>query len=81
LGFPREPADESAAVDLAKTNRAAEETNLDGAVNAQDIAALFSSWGSCSDPDPATRVCTSDVHADGVIDAAVLARLLGAGGN
>ena len=69
------------AINAAKKNRAAEDINLDGAVNAQDIATLLSSWGSCSDPDPATGICTSDFNADGVIDAADLARLLGAWGN
>ena len=50
--------------------------NLDGAINAQDLAILLSSWGSCSDPDPATGFCISDFNADGAIDAADLARLL-----
>jgi len=57
------------AVDAAKTNRAAEDTNLDGAVNAQDLAVLLSQWGSCSDPDPETGFCISDFNADGSVDA------------
>jgi len=68
------------AVDAAKTNRAAEDTNLDGAVNAQDLAVLLSQWGSCSDPDPETGLCISDFNADGSVDAADLARVLSAWG-
>jgi len=67
-------------LDAARTNRAAEDTNLDGAVDAQDIAALLSQWGSCIDPDPLTGACICDFNADGAIDAADLARLLSAWG-
>ena len=65
------------AIAAAKTNRAAEDINLDGAVNAQDLAALLSAWGSCNDPDPSTGYCISDLTLDGITDAADLARLLG----
>ena len=68
------------AFDAAKTNRAAEDTNLDGAVDARDIAALLSQWGPCSDPDPGTGFCISDFNADGAVDAADLARVLSAWG-
>ena len=68
------------ALRAARTNRAAEDTNLDGAVDAQDIAALLSQWGSCIDPDPLTGACICDFNADGAIDAADLARLLSAWG-
>ena len=62
--------------DAARKNRAAEDMNLDGAINAQDLAILLSSWGTCGDPDPGTGFCISDFNADGAIDAADLARLL-----
>ncbi|MCE2881061.1 MAG: S8 family serine peptidase [Planctomycetaceae bacterium] len=65
------------AFDAAKKNRAAEDLNLDGAVNAQDLATLLSTWGSCNDPDPSTGYCISDLTLDGITDAADLARLLG----
>lgn len=68
------------ALDAAKTNRAAEDTNLDGAIDAQDLAVLLSQWGSCSDPDPGTGFCISDFNADGAVDAADLARVLSAWG-
>ena len=64
------------AFDAARQNRAAEDVNLDGAVDARDIAALLSSWGPCADPDPATGVCACDFNGDGAVDAADLAALL-----
>ena len=68
------------AFDAARKDRAAEDMNLDGAINAQDLAIFLSSWGSCGDPDPATGFCIADFNTDGVIDAADLARLLGGWG-
>ncbi|MFM7050919.1 MAG: S8 family serine peptidase [Planctomycetota bacterium] len=65
------------AIDAAKMNRAAEDFNLDGAVNAQDLATLLSAWGSCNDPDPSTGYCITDLNSDGTTDAGDLARLLG----
>ena len=64
------------AFDAARQNRAAEDVNLDGAVDARDIAALLSSWGPGADPDPATGVCACDFTGDGAVDAADLAALL-----
>jgi probable HAF family extracellular repeat protein len=45
--------------------------NLDGQVNARDLALLLGSWGACGD-------CAADINDDGVVDAADLAQLLGA---
>lgn len=69
------------ALDAARRSRPVEDINLDGAVNAQDLTVLLSAWGPCTDPDPATGVCTSDFNADGLINAVDLARLLSAWGN
>ena len=60
----------------AQLNRTAEDVNLDGAVDARDIATLLSTWGVCIDPDPATGACICDFNADGAVDAADLARML-----
>ena len=64
----------------AKINRAAEDMNLDGAVNAIDLAILLASWGPCADPDPQTGFCIADFNSDGEVNAADLARLLSAWG-
>ena len=68
------------ALDAAKTNRAAEDINLDGAINAQDLAILLSSWGPCADPDLGTGFCIADFNFDANIDAQDLARLLSSWG-
>jgi serine protease AprX len=68
------------ALDAAKTNRAAEDINLDGAINAQDLAILLSSWGLCADPDLGTGFCIADFNFDANIDAQDLARLLSSWG-
>jgi hypothetical protein len=54
--------------------------NLDGAVNAIDLAILLASWGPCADPDPQTGFCIADFNSDGEVNAADLARLLSAWG-
>ncbi len=66
------------ALDAAKRNRAAEDLNLDGAVTAQDLALMLSSWGPCTDPDPASGLCVADLDGDGTVGATDLARLLSA---
>lgn len=44
----------------------------DGAVNAQDIAAVLSAWGPC----PPKGACTADVDDDGDVDAADVSAVL-----
>jgi hypothetical protein len=48
------------------------DVNGDGAVNAQDIAVVLSSWGPC----PPKGACTADVDGDGDVDAADVAAVL-----
>ncbi|MFM1804309.1 MAG: hypothetical protein RL136_1188 [Planctomycetota bacterium] len=60
----------------AMRDRAAEDFNLDGAVDARDLAAVLASWGPCADPDPATGLCVCDLNGDGAVDAADLAQVL-----
>ncbi len=49
--------------------------NLDGAVNAADLAILLGAWGSSACAGSAC--CAPDLTNDGVIDAADIAVLLG----
>jgi hypothetical protein len=49
-----------------------EDINGDGVVNAQDLAALLSAWG--------TSNAAADFNADGIVNAQDLARLLSAWG-
>lgn len=63
-------------LDAARTNRAAEDLDLNGAVGASDLAQLLAVWGLCADPDPATGTCPADFDGDGLIGAADLSRLL-----
>ena len=44
----------------------------DGAVNAQDIAAVLSAWGAC----PPKGACIGDLDGDGDVDAADVASVL-----
>ena len=48
------------------------DVNGDGAVNAQDIAVVLSSWGPC----PPKGACAADVDGDGDVDAADVAAVL-----
>ncbi len=50
----------------------AADVNVDGAVDAADLALVLASWGPCP-PDPA---CPTDVDCDGATDASDLAALL-----
>jgi len=52
------------------------DVNCDGAVDADDLAALLSSWGAC----PGGIPCAADVNDDGQVNSADLAILLGAWG-
>ncbi len=65
----------------ARSNRAAADLNLDGAINAADLAMVLASWGPCADPDPATGICANDLDGDGMIGASDLSLLLAAWGN
>ena len=68
------------AIAAAKKNRLAADLNLDGSVNALDLTTLFSAWGACSDPDPATGRCIADIDMDGTIGGTDLLFILGSWG-
>lgn len=53
---------------------AAADLNVDGSVNAQDLAILLGAWGRC----PSGECCTADLDGNGSVDAADLAVVLGA---
>jgi len=52
------------------------DVNCDGAVDADDLAALLSSWGAC----PGGIPCAADVNDDGQVNSADIAILLDAWG-
>ncbi len=57
----------------ASLGRVAGDINLDGHVNASDLAILLGAWGGCSP----CETCVSDLNGDCAVDAADLAILLG----
>ncbi len=69
------------AMRAAQTNRALSDLNLDGMVDAADLAQLLSAWGPCAELDLAHNACAGDLNGDGLVDAADLAMLLGAWGS
>lgn len=62
------------AIGAASIGRAPEDINVDGSVNAADLAMLLNAWGACVD------VCPTDLNNDAIVDAADLAILLSAWG-
>ncbi|MDA1008566.1 MAG: S8 family serine peptidase [Planctomycetota bacterium] len=68
------------ALDAARTNRVDADLNLDGIVDAADLASMLASWGPCTMPDPATGFCIADIDSDGVVSGSDLGIILGSWG-
>ena len=60
----------------ARFGLAREDLNLDGRVDAGDLAMLLVHWGPCGDDALALGACVTDIDGDGTTDASDLASML-----